>query len=56
MKVPGGKRGLAVDALGLIFAVVVTAASVTDNTIGVRLLDKVVEHTPTVNRGRGFDR
>jgi transposase len=44
------KRGLAVDALGLIIAVVVTAASVTDTVIGVRLLDKVVEHTPTVTR------
>lgn len=48
-KVPGRKRGLAVDALGLIIAVVVTAASVTDNAIGVALLDKVLEHTPTVN-------
>jgi hypothetical protein len=33
-----------VDALGLIIAVVVTPASVTDTVIGVRLLDKVVEH------------
>ena len=49
-RVPGRKRGLAVDALGLIIAVVVTAASVTDNVIGVRLLDKVVEHTPAVTR------
>ena len=49
-KVSGRKRGLAVDALGLIIAVVVTAASVTDNAIGIRLLDKVVEHTPTVTR------
>lgn len=49
-KVPGRKRGLAVDALGLVIAVVVTAASVTDNAIGIRLLDKVVEHTPTVTR------
>ncbi len=49
-KVPGRKRGLAVDALGLIIAVVVTAASVTDNTIGIRLLDKVTAHTPTVTR------
>jgi transposase len=49
-KVPGRKRGLAVDALGLIVAVVVTAASVTDTVIGVRLLDKVIEHTPTVTR------
>lgn len=49
-RVPGRKRGLAVDALGLIIAVVVTAAGVTDNAIGIRLLDKVVEHTPTVTR------
>ena len=49
-KVPGRKRGLAVDALGLIIAVVVTAASVTDNAVGIRLLDKVIEHTPTVTR------
>lgn len=47
-KVPGRKRGLAVDALGLIIAVVVTAASITDNAIGIRLLDKVAERTPTV--------
>ena len=47
-KVPGRKRGLAVDALGLIIAVVVTAASVTDNAIGITLLDKVARHTPTV--------
>jgi transposase len=49
-KTPGRKRGLAVDTLGLIIAVVVTAASVTDSAIGVRLLDKVVEYTPTVTR------
>lgn len=49
-KVPGRKRGLAVDALGLVIAVVVTAASVTDNAIGIRLLDQVVTHTPTVTR------
>jgi transposase len=47
-RVPGRKRGLAVDVLGLIIAVVVAAASTTDNQIGVDLLDKVVEHTPTV--------
>nr|WP_243707201.1 transposase [Micromonospora sp. KC606] len=49
-KVPGRKRGLAVDALGLIIAVVVTAASVTDNVIGVNLLDKVKAHTPTATK------
>ncbi len=35
-KVPGRKRGLAVDALGLIIAVVLTAASATDNAVGAR--------------------
>jgi Transposase DDE domain len=49
-KVPGRKRGLAVDTLGLIIAVVVMAASATDNTIGTRLLDRVVRHTPTVTK------
>jgi transposase len=49
-RVPGRKRGLAVDVLGLIIAVVVTAASVTDNQIGVRLLDNVVAHTPSVTK------
>lgn len=49
-KVPGRKRGLAVDVLGLIVAVVVTTASATDNQIGTQLLDKVLEHTPTVTK------
>lgn len=49
-KVPGRKRGLAVDALGLIIAVVVMAASATDNQVGIRLLDKVVAHTSTVTK------
>jgi hypothetical protein len=40
--------GTAVDVLGLIIAAMVTAASVTDTVISVRLLDKVVEHTLTV--------
>jgi len=49
-RVPGRKRGLAVDVLGLIIAVVVVAASATDNTIGLKLLDQVVAHTPTVTK------
>ena len=49
-RVPGRKRGLAVDALGLIIAVVVMAASATDNQIGVRLIDRVLAHTPTVTK------
>jgi transposase len=49
-RVPGRKRGLAVDTLGLIIAVVVMAASVTDNVIGCQLLDGVLAHTPTVSK------
>ncbi|WUN77148.1 IS5 family transposase [Streptomyces erythrochromogenes] len=44
-RVPGRKRGLAVDVLGLVIAVVVLAASAHDNTAGVTLLDQVAEHT-----------
>jgi transposase len=44
----GRKRGLAVDVLGLVIAVVVTAASVHDNAIGIALLDKVAIDNPTV--------
>jgi transposase len=47
-KVPGRKRGLAVDAIGLIIAVVVASAGLHDNVFGTRLLDKVAAKTPTV--------
>ena len=40
-KVPGRKRGLAVDVLGLVVAVVVLAASAHENTAGIALLDRV---------------
>jgi hypothetical protein len=40
-KTPGRRRGLAVDVLGLIIAVVVVAASMHDSAIGTALLDKV---------------
>jgi transposase len=44
-KVPGRKRGLAVDVLGLVIAVVVLAASAHDNTVGTALLDRVAAAT-----------
>ncbi|MDH6222948.1 IS5 family transposase [Streptomyces pseudovenezuelae] len=50
-KSPGRKRGIATDVLGLIIAVVVTAASVHDNAIGIALLDKVTAAAPTVTKG-----
>jgi transposase len=49
-KVPGRKRGLAVDVLGLVIAVVVLAASAHDNSAGIALLDKVAADTDTVHK------
>ncbi|MEV0695164.1 IS5 family transposase [Streptomyces sp. NPDC050388] len=43
-RVPGRKRGLAVDVLGLVIAVVVLAANTHDNAAGIALLDQVAEH------------
>lgn len=45
-KVPGRKRGLAVDVLGLLIAVVVAAASAHENAVGIALLDMDMEVTP----------
>lgn len=47
-KSPGRKRGIATDVLGVIIAVVVAAASVHDNAIGIELLDKVAASAPGV--------
>jgi transposase len=49
-KVPGRKRGLAVDVLGLVVAVVVLAASVHENTAGIALLDRVAAQASTVQK------
>ncbi|MFD1548074.1 IS5 family transposase, partial [Nonomuraea guangzhouensis] len=46
----GRKRGIASDVLGLVIAVVVTAASVHDNAIGSVLLDKVAAGNPSVTK------
>ncbi|MFF3469341.1 IS5 family transposase [Streptomyces sp. NPDC002619] len=49
-RVPGRKLGLAVDVLGLVVAVMVVAASAHENTVGIRLLDKVAEQTGMVTK------
>jgi len=49
-KVPGRKKGIAVDVLGLIIAVVVMAASAHENQVGTALLDKVADRTPAVTK------
>ncbi|MBE1533203.1 IS5 family transposase [Actinomadura algeriensis] len=46
----GRKRGIASDALGLVLAVAVTAASTHDNAIGIDLLDRVAIDNPSVTR------
>lgn len=53
-RVPGRKRGLAVDVLGLVIAVVVLAANTHDNTAGIVLLDQVTDHAgDTVRKALG---
>jgi transposase len=49
-KIVGRKRGIATDALGLILAVTITAASVTENAIGIRLLNQVKNTYPTISK------
>ncbi|MFE5374111.1 IS5 family transposase [Streptomyces mirabilis] len=49
-KVPGCKRGLAVDVLGLVIAVVVAAAAAHENAVGIALLDKVAADTDAVEK------
>ncbi|MFA3842605.1 transposase [Streptomyces aureus] len=56
-RVPGRKRCLAVDVLGLIISVVVLPASAHDNAAGIALLDGVAEQTDTAEKalvGQGF--
>jgi transposase len=49
-KIVGRKRGIITDTLGLLLAVAVTAASVSDNAIGVDLLDQATTVYPTLTK------
>ena len=49
-RVPGRKRCLAVDVLGLVIDCVVLPASAHENTVGIALLDGVIEHCDTVKK------
>jgi transposase len=49
-KIVGRKRGIVTDALGLVLAVIVTAASLSDNAIGTRLLDQAKNTYPTLSK------
>ncbi|WP_405097733.1 IS5 family transposase [Micromonospora sp. NBC_01412] len=49
-KIVGRKRGIITDTLGLLLAVAVTAASASDNTIGMDLLDQATTTYPTLTK------
>jgi transposase len=49
-KIVGRKRGIITDTLGLLLAVIVTAASASDNTIGMDLLDRATTAYPTLTK------
>jgi transposase len=49
-KIVGRKRGIITDALGIILAVIVTAASLSDNAIGIGLLDHAKKAHPTITK------
>ncbi|NEA59766.1 IS5 family transposase [Streptomyces sp. SID13666] len=49
-KIIGRKRHIATDTLGLLLAVLVTAASVHDSTGGTHLLNHLAIHNPTVSK------
>jgi transposase len=49
-RIVGRKRGVITDTLGLLLAVIVTAASVSDNTIGIDLLDRATGIYPTLTK------
>jgi transposase len=48
-KIVGRKRGILTDTLGLLLAVIVTAASATDNAIGTQLLDQAKADHPSLS-------
>ncbi|MBL6280021.1 IS5 family transposase, partial [Micromonospora fiedleri] len=49
-KIVGRKRGIITDALGIIIAVIVTAASLSDNAIGTHLLSEAKNAYPTITK------
>jgi hypothetical protein len=49
-KIVGRKRSVATDTLGLLLAVIVIAASVTENKAGIQVLDQVKATYPTITK------
>jgi transposase len=49
-KIAGRKTGIVTDTLGLILAVIITAASLSDNAVGIQLLDQAKSTYPTLSK------
>lgn len=49
-KIVGRKRGIVTDAIGILLAATVTAASLSDNAIGIRLLNQTKTLHPTITK------
>jgi transposase len=49
-KIVGRKRGILTDTIGLILAVTVTAASLSENAVGIQLLDQAKKTYPTISK------
>lgn len=58
-KTVGRKRGILTDTIGLILAVAVAAASLSENALGIRLLDQVKKTCRSISKswvGTGFEK
>ncbi|MFJ2186425.1 IS5 family transposase [Kitasatospora sp. NPDC087861] len=49
-KIVGRKRGILTDTIGLILAVTVTAASLSENAVGIRLLNQAKKTYPSISK------
>ncbi|MFH9354838.1 IS5 family transposase [Kitasatospora sp. NPDC017646] len=49
-KIVGRKRGILTDTIGLILAVAVTAASLSENALGIRLLNQAKKTYPSISK------
>jgi transposase len=49
-RIVGRKRGIVTDPLGLLLAVIVTAASASDNSVGIDLLNQATAAYPTLTK------
>ncbi|MEV1070198.1 transposase [Streptomyces sp. NPDC050263] len=49
-KIAGRERGIITDTLGLLLAVTVTAASRSENAVGIHLLDQARKTCPTISK------